>query len=373
MERSRVAYCDSNDSAYAIEQIVNELKTNDEGKSPKLILFSADYLDFSWFSRNLSAAFPNATVIGMSTYVVFSNKGCSKSAVSAMALYSGIECKAGIILDISKNPMKNRSEVENALASFDDTKNMCCIEFISAFSSGEELVLDTLKCVLEPKKIPVFGGTAGADTAIKSSFVSLNGIIYNEACVFVLVKNLFGRIGIFRENMFKPTEHFFTATDVDCDERTVYEYDYRPAAEVIAECLAVPVDKVEKYTSMHPVGRLESDNIYITENNTVFPDGRISYFARIYNYTKLVLLEPDDVMKVWDKTESNVKATISKPSFSIVINCLSRSRYFEDEGILYHFTDKLKLAYGKYLGFSGYGEQAEFEHLNQTMLIAVFE
>ena len=34
----------------------------------------------------------------------------------------------------------------------------------------------------------------------------------------------------------------------------------------------------------------------------IFKDGSISYFATIYNHTKMLLLETDDVKRVWNET-----------------------------------------------------------------------
>lgn len=373
MERSRIAYSTSKDTNVAIYEIKKQISVNDEGVAPKLIFFTSDYLNFSWFSRHLSQSFPDSCVIGMSSYVVFSTNGYSKSAVSAMAIYSGIEYSDGIILEINRYPMRYKQTIIDAMVKLSDYENTCCFEFSTAFSRGEELVMDTFRSVLKSKNIPIFGGTAGAPDGVNASFVSLNGIVYNDACAFVLVKNLEGKIGVYRENMFKSTGNYFVATDVDCDARKVYEFDNKPAVVAVANALGVPVSKISGFLPMHPIGRVDRDNVYITEHDTANPDGSMSYFARIYNYTKLVLLEADDPKSVWRKTYDRVKNDYPNPSFSIVINCCSRSKYFYEKNIMSDFCDQLKDHYGNYLGFSGYGEQTDFEHLNQTMLIAVFE
>ena len=123
---------------------------------------------------------------------------------------------------------------------------------------------------------------------------------------------------------------------------------------------------------MHPMGRITDGEIFITEADEIFEDGSISYFATIYNHTKMLLLETDNIKRVWNETVQRVKNEISNPSFTISINCLSRSRMFENQSCFGEFVNNLR-NFGKFAGLSGYGEQLNFIHLNQTMVLLVFE
>ena len=105
-----------------------------------------------------------------------------------------------------------------------------------------------------------------------------------------------------------------------------------------------------------------------------FPDGSMSFYSRIYNQTRVVLLDPiDPVEDVWEETCRSVRKLIPEPSFSIVINCISRTRYFTETGKLSEYNDHLIAGYVTYIGMSGHGEQYAYKHLNQTMLILAFE
>ena len=46
---------------------------------------------------------------------------------------------------------------------------------------------------------------------------------------------------------------------------------------------------------------------------------------------------------------------------------------FEKENLFSEFTDTLKNNYGNYIGVSGYGEQYNITHMNQTMILVLFE
>ena len=59
-------------------------------------------------------------------------------------------------------------------------------------------------------------------------------------------------------------------------------------------------------------------------------------------------------------------------AFSISINCFLRTMLFESENCFGEFVNQLR-SYGHFIGVSGYGEQLDFIHLNQTMVLLVFE
>jgi hypothetical protein len=372
MVRQIVCFSEKSDSKKAFFDIVSQIKDAGEGRKPSLIVFCAPYITFSDCANDFKQFFPHSVTIGMSTFVAFSSAGFSKNGMAAMAIFEGIEVSEGTLFEVSHYPMRHKESIEKAVSRLSSLNNTICLEFTTAFQNCEELVQDTYRAVLEKEGIPIFGGTAGAAPEFTETYVSLNGVSYTEASVFVLIKNLNGKIRLYKENIFKPTKHFFTATDVDCDERTVYEYDNTTAAEAIASAIQVSVEELPNIIGSYPVGRIHGDIIYITDTAKVWPDGRITYYARIYNRTRLVLLEADDVDKVWNETAMRVHND-GKVSFSLIFNCLGRSTMFFNKGKFKDFNDKLSREYGSFIGFSGYGEQLNYEHQNQTLIMAVFE
>ena len=370
MERCVVALTSSSVNEEAYSEIQTQLDAHEA--TPKLIIVFSE-IDMLWFfSQKLQNRYPDAVVIGSSTYINYNSEGYSHSGASVMAINSGIEVSAGLLFDIDRHPIMYKEHIRLALEKLSSYENTCCLEFMTAFGKAEELVLDTFEDVLEGKGITVAGGSSGAALERKETFVALNGEIYKQTCAFVFIHNLEGKIGFYRENIFKPTSFRFTATYADCEDRTVMEYDGEPAAEILSRALNVTTDKLQKELTLHPMGRIVDGSINITEANEVLPDGSISYFATIYNHTKMLLLETDNVRRVWSETVQRVRNDIPKPSFTISVNCLSRSRLFENEGCFGEFVNVLR-NYGNFIGVSGYGEQLNFIHLNQTMVLLVFE
>ena len=370
MERCVVALTSSSVNEEAYSEVQTQLDIHEA--NPKLIVFFAE-LDMLWFfSQKLHARYPEAVVIGSSTYINYNSEGYSHCGASLLAVNSGVEVSAGLLFNIDHHPSMYRLHIKNALEQLSSYENTCCLEFMTAFGKGEELVLDTFDDVLEGSGIPIAGASAGTAPDRKETLVALNGEIYKNTCAFVFIHNLNGKIGLYRENIFKPTSHRFTATYADCEDRTVMEYDGEPAAEILSRTLNLPVEKLKEALPLHPMGRIADGSINITEADEVFEDGSISYYATIYNHTKLMLLELDNIRRVWNETVQRVQNDIEKPSFTISINCLSRSKLFEKEGCFGEFVNILR-NYGKYIGVSGYGEQLNYVHLNQTMILLVFE
>ena len=370
MERCVVALTSSSVNEEAYSEIQTQLDSQEA--SPILIIVFSE-IDMLWFfAQKLQKRYPDAVVIGSSTYVNYNSEGYSHCGASVLVVNSGIEVAAGCLFDIERHPAMYKEHIRLALEKLSSYENTCCLEFMTAFGKAEELVLDTFEDSLEGTGIVVAGGSAGAAPERKETFVALNGDIYKQTCVFVFIHNLNGRIGFYRENIFKPTSSRFTATYADCEERTVVEYDGEPAAEILSRALNVPVNKLKAELSMHPMGRITVGEIFITEADEIFEDGSISYFATIYNHTKMLLLETDNIKRVWNETVQRVKNEISNPSFTISINCLSRSRMFENQSCFGEFVNNLR-NFGKFAGLSGYGEQLNFIHLNQTMVLLVFE
>ena len=370
MERCVVALTSSLVNEEAYSEIQTQLDAQEA--DPKLVIFFSE-IDMLWFfSQKLQNRYPDAVVIGSSTYINYNSEGYSHCGACVMAVNSGIEVYAGLLFYIDRHPAMYKAHIKEALDKLSSRENTCCLEFMTAFGKGEEIVLDTFDEVLHDTGITVAGGSAGVSLDRKETYVALNGAIYENTCAFVFIHNLEGKIRFYRENIFKPTSYRFTATYADCEDRTVMEYDGEPAAEILSRVLNVTPADLKKTLASHPMGRIVDGGINITEVDEVFEDGAISYFATIYNHTKLLLLEPDNTRRVWSETVQRVRNDIPEPSFTVSINCLSRSKLFEDEGCFGEFVNVLR-NYGKFIGLSGYGEQLNYMHLNQTMILVVFE
>ena len=374
MKRCYIAQAEDKIGTKVYPQILDRLKENGEQIKPVLVIFSSDNANFGWYSRMLSNSFPEAVVIGTTSNVLYSSEGVIRTGLSVMAVTSGISVSSGIIFEVSRFPRRSADAITKALENIEH-ENTVCLEFNASTGYCEELIMDTFNEMMGDTGIPICGCTAAAAVnPDRPSAVSLNGILYMDACVFALIHNEEGKIGIIKENMFRPTKHFFTATDVDCDSRKVYEFDHKLATSVVANAMQIPVDELGANSFYHPVGRSENGDVSIISVHELHPDGSMSFFSRIYNQTRVMLLNPiDPLEQVWEDTKNRVHEVVAKPSFCFVINCFLRTKYFTEVGKMVDYNDSLTRDYETYIGVSGYGEQYDYKHLNQTMLILAFQ
>ncbi len=363
----KIASSKNQNASLAIQEATAELR------NPKLIVFFSGVDQFEEIAKKMKDAFPEAITMGATTFAGFCKEGAFKDTLMVLGIEDGIKCEADVLLDADKYPLAYIDRVEKCAKQFTKPENTICFEFSSALIQCEELVLSALNSVLEKKNIPIFGGSAGDKGKAEKSIISLNGEVYTNGCVFVLLENLNGKIKLYRENIYKPTEHYFKTTKVDVRKRLVYEYDGKPAAKVIAEAMGVTVQELPKYLDSYPMGRIIGNEMYIVANNAIREKNAIEYHARIYNNSQVALLEPDDYKSVIQSTLEQVVKDCKTPSLTLMVNCLARSILFEGDGYLNKFATNVGAALGNYIGFAGYGEQLNEQHFNQTMILAVFE
>ncbi len=348
-------------------------KIDEECTSPKLIIFFSDFENLWYYAKKIKEKYPDTVSIGSSTYTFFSSYGIAARGLTAIAINSGIECSCGQIYEINKNPNDYVEHIRKAVKELSSTDNTCCLEFSTAFSKTENLVLDTLQKGLKETNIPVIGGTASAGQNQRETAVALNGDIFINTSVFVLIHNLEGRIIYYNENAYKKTDLIFTVTEIDCDEQKVYQFDNKPASTVLSRSLNVEPEQLCDRLLSSPLGCIFGDKVYTASIDKVYNDNSISFFSRIYNQTKMTVLKQMDLNTVWTQTAQYILSQIQNPSFVISINSIFRTMIFEKEQKLGDFVSKLLDFYENYIGMSSYSEQVNQQNLNQTMSLLVFE
>lgn len=343
-------------------------------RKPKLILFFSPVANFKKYAALLYEKFPDSICMGMTSCAMFGKDGAQKNVLKTVGIERGITVSAGVLEDIDKYPIKYVERVKRCVDEVKNSKNTICLEFTTAMLFAEESVLATLNSVLIDKGIPVFGGTAGNDGSNAETMVSLNGKICERSTVFAIIHNEGGAVRIYRENIYKPMNgNVLTVTKADGHKRTVYEYNHQPAARVFARELGVAESQATKYFDTNPVGRVVGDEVYITANCALKENQGIVYHARVYNNSKLMVLEPDNYQEIIRQTMQKIKQEIPRPSFAIMCHCLARTLLFDGKRYLDEYARTMGTVLGDYIGFSGYGEQCGEENFNQTMEVVVFE
>ena len=358
----------NNDAKACVDEATRQFQ------NPKMIIYYSSIDGFLEYTQLLHEKFPNSICMGASTYVCLTKTGAIKKGLTAVAIEAGISCSAGVLEQADTCPVKYADSVKACVEKVRNQKNTICLEFTTALCCAEESVLAVLNSVLLDYHIPLVGGSAGDDTSGKATYVALNGTVYENSCVFALLHNESGAVRWYRENIYKPkTGNLLTATKVDWVNREVKEYNHEPAAKVYARELGVAESEISKYFDSYPMGRVFGKEMYITANCAETPGKGMKYHARVYDNSRVYVLEPDDYRSVVKKTMEQIKAEVPNPSFCIMCHCLARSLLFEGEGYLQEYCKTMGGVLGDYIGFSGYGEQMNRQQFNQTMTVIVFE
>lgn len=344
------------------------------GEKPDFILFFSDGRRFAAISQAMHELFPHTAVVGCSTHASFSHSGICMRGINLLAL-QGLQVSAGHIDEISRYPLKYKEAVARAARNLAGLElredNTCCFLVNPAGTGSEELVLDTLAEGLKGLDIPVFGGSASSEERV-SGAVSLNGSVYTDSSVFVLLHISKGHIHVAQDNLFYPTNRSFTVTNVDVENRTIYELDGHPVADVLCRCLEVPFSGLEEALKLNPLARIADDHLFITEIESVNPDGSVTTYCRTFNQSGIALLRLGDVHQTIADKLAGIHQAMPVLDFSIMVNCFSRTELFLQRGWMSDFCRLMGDSLGDYVGWSSHGEQRGVYHLNWTMLILSF-
>lgn len=331
-------------------------------KNPKLILLFSEVSMFANHVRELEKLYPGVPSIGCtgSSYVKTQvvEKGCSVIAFTGAA-----KAETGVLTHVDKMPVLMIRHLEESIARLGaNAENTVCIDFCTG---NDSCVVTTLNMSLRKHRISLVGGTAW------SNEVSVNGKIYENACVFALVKNEGGRIKTYKENIYRPTNVRYVATKTQPEEHKIVTLDGRAAAEVYCEALGIPESKIETQTYENPFGRYIGTNIYIISIKEKQENG-IVCFKQVNETDILTILELDDVDKVIENTMAQIRQDFGHISGILSINCLFRYNLFSQRGFFGTYLGKMG-SLADHAGLIGMGEHYNAQHINQSMSCMVFE
>ncbi len=159
--------------------------------APQLIVFMASYDDLSQVSSYLKEQYPDAESIGTSG-ISLANGSVSDKQIVVTAFFDDTVVSAGVLEQISACPIAEIGCLEKKISQVhpnrDDT---VCIEFCTG---SEEKLVTTLNAAFDQKGVQLAGGTVFGVPEGKEAFVAYNGLLYEDACVFALIRNKSGNI-----------------------------------------------------------------------------------------------------------------------------------------------------------------------------------
>lgn len=331
--------------------------------NPAALILMTSEENLKEHARQLEEAFPGVPSIG-GVGQSYGDKETNENGVTVVALTDGVKAVANVVEQLSTMPVKYIKRVEddlNTVGARED--NTVCFDFCTGYDSK---VVTTFASVLDKRKISLVGGTSN------SKEVVMNGKIYSDACVYLMLKNEKGKVMVYKENIYKPMlEHRMNATKTKPDEYKILEIDDKPAEQVYREALHISKEAVKTQTFKNPIGRCYGSEIYLISIKQV-EGSALECYRQVNNMDVLTMLEIDDYKQVVKETVAKIKQDLPRVSAVLSVNCLFRYLLFTEEKYWDEYLKEMCSSFA-HAGLVGVGEHFKNQHVNQTMCCVAFE
>jgi hypothetical protein len=368
----------SGPASEAVDQLTTTLLDGLGGHQAAAVLyFASSVYDPTEIAGPLSDRFPSAAVIGCSTAGEFTDAHTGTGGISAVALPRGLLTKATAVLgDLSTDVVTGtdtavqtiEDHLGQRLRDLDPTRHLGFV-LIDGMHGAEELVNERLGNAAPT--LNTVGGSAGDDLTFDHTWVAVGDHVSQQGVAF-MVCAVDVPIRIVKTCSFTPAPGKpLRITTADAPNRTVLEFDGRPAATVYAEAIGVPVDQLDASVWMkHPVGLMIDGQPWIRSPQTVTPEGGIKFYAQILEGMEVHVMNPGDLV---GETATAIAAAGrdlgGHSSGAVWFNCILRRLELDANRL----NDEFLAALGQVpaAGFHTYGE-TWLGHVNQTLTGVLF-
>jgi len=367
--KTQIAYSQSKE----IDQIIQDLKQQLDTFSPNFIQFYASpSINPSEISQAIYEAFGKVNTIGCSSSGEIISGQMLDNSIVLMAFDERIveDCALEVVENLSDS-----SNIDNAFTNFKAHYNLPITDMDSSKYVGLVLIdgLTGLEEEINERigdktNISFIGGSAGDDLKFEQTFLYVNGKYYKDAAVLVLIKSA-TEFDILKTQSFVATSTQLTVTKTDLENRTVLEFNNKPALEAYAEALNVAKEEVVNYFPTNPVGLVYDNDIFVRSPKQV-QDNNITFYCRIQEGMVVNILESKDIVEQTKNDLKEKQGTLGEISAIVNFNCILRTLELKDK----KQTDAYGALFGDIptVGFSTYGE-SYIGHINQTATMLLFK
>lgn len=330
--------------------------------APKLILFTSDEKHFESTVAEINKLYPNVPSIGcvgMSYDSVIQEAG-----IAVTAFTEGVKVSADVLENVDTMPARHINRLKESIETVKPGReNTAIIDFCTG---NDAAVLTTLKNLVDKYNLQVMGATGDAGK------VSCNGIIYENAMVFAVIKNEGGRVKTYKENIYEPKDNRqLVASKTDRAKYYLGELNGRSAKQVYMDLTGATEKEIVNQTFQNPLGKMIGKDVCIVSIKDVSGTGLICY-RQINDSDILTLLEMRDPMEIAQSTIDKIRSDFSRISGIYSVNCIFRYLVLKDRGELNSYLGKIA-SLGTSCGLVGFGEHYNTQFVNQTMTCVVFE
>jgi hypothetical protein len=349
----------------AVAELARVIDQTDLGQL--LVFFSQRYMAEA-LSEAISEHFEGIPIAGCSTSGEITPAGFNEGSVLVVAFpKEGFQFVSGIIPDVRGLTVERATETVGTLRAGLDRlggryANRFAISLIDGLSKCEEVIVSAIAWGLDG--IPLVGGSAGDDLELTGTSLLLDGRVYREAALLLLVETKYP-VRSFNHDHFEPTATKLVVTASDPESRTVFELNAEPAAQEYASSVGVePSSLAPMSFAAHPVTVRIGGDYYCRSIQRVNPDGSLSFFCAIDDGVVLTVAQPKDMVKSMAMELERLDAAIGGVDLVLGFECVLRRLDAENMQVKHKISD----LYRRYhvAGFHTYGEQFNAMHLNQT-------
>lgn len=342
-----------------------------ETKARLVIFFSTSNLEPQAVAKKMSEVFADSQVIGCTTAGELTSGHMLKNSIVAMLFDEEAvrDVSVGLVEDLKRGNnveavFKNFESHFGPLKNLDFSQHVGLI-FVDGMSGAEEKLMSKIGDLTD---LTFVGGSAGDDARFKETYVFANGKAYTDAAVLAVLK-VGTKFEVVKTQSFEVTDKNLVATKVDEENRTVLEFDKKPAVTGYADALGVAGEEIQNEFMTHPVGLMVDKEPYVRSPQQVV-GANIKFYCNVKEGAKLSILNSTNIVEKMSKVLEQKRQELGGISAIINFSCILRALELEKE----NKTEE----YGKLfsdvptVGFNTYGEQY-IGHMNQTSTMVIFK
>jgi hypothetical protein len=334
------------------------------------LLFTCSFTNLPEIVECLNEKYPAAKKLGTGGTGFFNGKDYGKNLIIT-AFFDDVTVITGVLRSVSTIPLRDVETFQKNIRAIQPGKdNTICWEYCAA---SEEKLTTTMSSAIEPSGIPLLGGSIFGYEGAEKPLCCVDDQVYDDACGYALIKSKSGKIKIYRENIYEKNDNVsHIATKVNRANRELIELDGRPVADVYTSQMGIPKNQIIDSVMNHPMCRQVGDQSYIASMKELGPNGSFINYKQINQNDTIYFMKLADYKEIMSSTLDKIHNDFSKVSLVLSVDCIYRYLLFQSLNYTSEYLSTMHTL-GNHMGYVGGGEQFVNQHMNQTLVCAVFE
>ncbi|MCC8180821.1 MAG: FIST C-terminal domain-containing protein [Planctomycetes bacterium] len=367
---------DSPDAKKNAVEAVARLKTDLFGFNAGALLFFASPVEYdpATIAKEMQNAFPEAITFGCSSAGELATGKMFRGALTCMAFAPEVFEKLAVVgypnID-SDDTVVDRGFAELGKQLGEEVRHLDFRKYlgfvlIDGVAMAMEKVTDRIG---ELTDVIFTGGCAGDDIKFEKTWVYANGIAYENGTVMALMKPS-RPFTVLKTQSLVATDRVLTATSVDDANNVIRTFDDKPAADMYAEAMGIPVEQMSAENfAANPLALMAGGEPFVRNAAHVVPGGGIRLHTRPREGMRYTVTKGIDIINDTKEALARKKEELGSIGGAIVVNCLFRDLQVRNNGTIAEHEQ----LYADFpmAGFSSFGE-IYIGVVNQTATMVLF-